>query len=170
MTKAQTMWNYIRRNPVFRAGDIQMVTGYSETTTRMYLHSWLTSGYIQIVKDARPIVERIYRLAKRSVSAPVRNDKGIAGERQRKSKGAKKMILEKQTIAEREAIAQTHKQVVAKRAEAGVVGRIQLASDLVKGKRANYSPSIVRVGVRGSIYCRETGKQIDMIDLERDGR
>jgi hypothetical protein len=131
------VWSYIRRNPIFRTGDIVAVTGYKKETINTYLRAFCAGGYIKLERDSKQVGERIYRLVKNVVEAPSRND-GIARERK-----AGKMKKAKRTTFES-------------------------APYMVKGLKANYSESIVKVGKYGTIFMGD--KRIDRVDLERDGK
>jgi len=69
-SKAQVVWDYIRRNPNFRLGDIVMVTGYATHTVYKYLYFWELGGCIQLTSDKKPKNDRTYRLTKKSILAP----------------------------------------------------------------------------------------------------
>jgi predicted transcriptional regulator len=71
MTKAQTIWDYIRRNPIFRVGDIAVITDVEIKTINAYLKNWEKGGFIGLVEDSRNVRNRFYRLTKKSVLAPI---------------------------------------------------------------------------------------------------
>jgi len=63
--KRQTVWNYIRRNPIFRTGEIMMVCEISYSYLVTYLRYLEKSKYVIVVSKKRKIFSmREYRLIK----------------------------------------------------------------------------------------------------------
>ncbi|WP_041963429.1 hypothetical protein [Sulfurospirillum cavolei] len=75
----QQVWNYIRRNPAFRYGDILMITQISDSTLERYLRKLCKVGYVERGTVATSGVKRVdseYRVkAKLGVLAPIVNNK-----------------------------------------------------------------------------------------------
>jgi len=61
----QKIWNYIRRNKIFRAGEILMVCGTSFSYFQKYLRFLEKSKYVEFVgKKRNPLTNREYKLIK----------------------------------------------------------------------------------------------------------
>lgn len=75
----QLTWNYIRRNTMFRYGDILMIIQISDSALEKYLRYLCTAGYIERTTTKTSSVKRVdseYRvITKLGVVAPVINDK-----------------------------------------------------------------------------------------------
>lgn len=77
--KNQQIWNYIRRNKIFRAGEIIMVCETSYSYFAKYLRFLEKSGYVKFVGTRRKnLTEREYKLIKNTgVKAPVVSDNSL---------------------------------------------------------------------------------------------
>lgn len=69
----QKIWNYIRRNKIFRAGEILIVCGTSFTYFQKYLRFLEKSEYVEFIgKKRNPLTNREYKLIKNTgVKAPL---------------------------------------------------------------------------------------------------
>lgn len=75
----QKIWNYIRRNKIFRAGDVLIVCETSYTYFAKYLRFLEKSGYVEFIKGKRnTLSNREYRLVKNTgVKAPLVSDNSL---------------------------------------------------------------------------------------------
>jgi|GEM_PF-2266504 len=75
----QKIWNYIRRNKLFRAGDVLMVCEIPFSYFQKYLRFLEKSGYVQFIgKKRNPLTNRDYRLVKNTgVKAPLVSDNSL---------------------------------------------------------------------------------------------
>ncbi|MDR1008047.1 MAG: hypothetical protein LBL65_05735 [Campylobacteraceae bacterium] len=164
--RSQIIWDYIRRNPVFRAGDISVVTDIHMYCVTNYLASWEKAGYIILEQNAKNIRDKIYRLQKKSVRAPARGKDGRAKDRYKPKE--KKVFKYLQTAEQRAEIRYTHEQVETKKqpAKSANFKGVKLMSTMLKGKRADYSPTIYYVNDTGKIVCRATGWITDELKLQ----
>ncbi|MDR0579609.1 MAG: hypothetical protein LBG21_03300 [Campylobacteraceae bacterium] len=163
--KSQKIWDYIRRNPIFRAGDIVTVTDIRVYIVTEYLRSWEKAGYIVLVEKTKNIRDRIYKLAKKSVQAPARGKNGM---HDRKPK-EKKVIKDLQTKSEKAVIAFTHAQIKpAKKEKANIkTEKITFEARLIKGQKGiGYSPTIYKIDDVGNIVCRDTGFVVDKVEIK----
>lgn len=69
----QKIWNYIRRNKFFRAGDVLIVCGTSFSYFQKYIRFLEKSGYVKFIgKRRNPFTNREYKLMKNTgVKAPL---------------------------------------------------------------------------------------------------
>lgn len=63
-TNRQKTWNYMRRNKVFRIGDILTVLEVSEEGLKELIRQLNHVGYIKIVSKAKKFRDRKYKLIK----------------------------------------------------------------------------------------------------------
>lgn len=158
MVKTKIVWDYIRRNPIFRAGDIVMVTDVKLYTLTAYLSEWMKEGCIILAQDNKPASERIYRLTKKSVTPPALKNS--------KTKNKELRVLKDlQSAAERAKIRFTHEAVRPKRVKTSAkVKAITLEARLIRGaKGIGYSPTMYSVDKEGNIVCKETGFIVDRV-------
>jgi hypothetical protein len=141
-----------------------MITGYKYGTVSMYVNCWEKAGYIKLVKQGKPAVERVYKLLKESVKAPARDLNGLAHDKPKKEK---KVVKDLQTTQERAAIQETHVQVGGEKQEVkrAEIKEIRLTSALLKGRRNDYSPTIFTINDTGKIVCKDTGFVVDELKL-----
>jgi len=59
-TQKQKIWNYIRRNRVFRAGDIQSILEVNPSTLRVILSDLVRMRAIRRVNAVNKVVDREY--------------------------------------------------------------------------------------------------------------
>jgi len=72
--KIQALWEYIRRNKMFRLGDALMITGLTAQTLNNYLWYLNNTGYIRLITKPKPINDRHYVLVKNTgLHAPTAN-------------------------------------------------------------------------------------------------
>ncbi len=77
--KNQQMWNYMRRNKIFRAGDLLMVCEVNFTYMSKYLRFFEKAGYIKCISKKRnPLLDREYRFIKNTgLKAPLAVDNSL---------------------------------------------------------------------------------------------
>ena len=75
----QKIWNYIRRNKLFRAGDVLIVCETSFAYFQKYLRFLEKAGYVQFIgKKRNPLTNREYKLIKNTgPKAPLVSDNSL---------------------------------------------------------------------------------------------
>jgi hypothetical protein len=160
-TKTQIIWDYIRRNPVFRVGDIVMITGVKLYTLTIYLSEWEKDGVIELIDNVRPVTERTYKMTKKSIKPPVLKNS--------KTKNKEKaMIKDLQTKEEIIKIEATHARVKpTKQIAETKTKKITLQSRLIQGRKGiGYSPTVYRIDDVGNIVCKDTGFIVDKMEIK----
>ena len=165
VAKSQKIWNYIRRNPIFRAGDIAIVTDIQIYTVSMYLLAWEKGGFITLAEDNTSVRNKVYKLKKKSVLAPARTSAGKVVERKIKEK---KVIKDLQSKQERAEIAFTHAKAKKTKEKTNVkVKNITLHARLIRGQKGiGYSPTIFAIDDAGNIVCKDTGFIVDKMETQ----
>lgn len=74
----QTVWNYMRRNRNFRAGDVLRICKISKDYFQTYLRSLMKAGYVEFTGKSNPFTNRQYKLKKcTGVKAPATTKHGL---------------------------------------------------------------------------------------------
>jgi hypothetical protein len=128
-----------------------------------YLGIWTKGGYITLVKNSTKAAERIYTISKKSVLVPAMNKNGDA-----KTRKGKKVIKDLQSAQERAEIRFTHAHVKKQKTETKKVNidGLKLTSIMLKGKKADYSPTTFYIDAIGNIVCKDTGFAVDKLKLQ----
>ena len=79
-TNRQRAWEYIRRNRVFRVGDILLILEISESSLQLLLRQLVQAKYIKIVKRKRAFTDKSYKLVRNTgIHCPskLKNEKAL---------------------------------------------------------------------------------------------
>ncbi len=79
-TKRQRAWEYMRRNRVFRVGDVLLVLEMSENSLQMLLRQLVQAKYIKMVEHKRAFIDKKYKLVKNTgvvCPAMINNEKAL---------------------------------------------------------------------------------------------